>query len=299
MMIPLFDLHADTLGKMYKNKELLKENNLHISLKKAKSFAPYIQVMAIWSDFRLNDEEAYNNFYKILDYAHSQNVNFATSKNELNHGAFVLGVEDARLLGGKIERLDSLFNCGVRVLTLNWQGNSLIGGAWDTKNGLTEFGKNVLLRSLELGIIPDISHSSDKSAYEAIEIARSKSKPIIASHSNSYSVFNHKRNLTDTLFCEISSLGGLVGISLVPEHLSKDASIHSILKHAYHFLSLSGENTVCLGCDLDGVDALPEGISGICDLNLLFSLFLCEFGEKITNKIFFQNAYNFFAKSFH
>ena len=65
-MIPLFDLHADTLGEMYKKKELLTKNNLHISLEKAKIFKPYIQVMAIWSDKRLSNNEAYNNFFRVF-----------------------------------------------------------------------------------------------------------------------------------------------------------------------------------------------------------------------------------------
>ncbi len=297
-MIPLFDLHADTLGEMYKKKELLSKNTLHISYEDAKNLEPYIQVMAIWSDFRLTDNEAYSNFFKAMDYAHSQGLSFATRKDELKHHALVLSVEDARLLGGKIERLDTLFQYGVRALTLNWKGESIIGGAWDTENGLTPFGRRVVRRAFSLGIVPDISHSSIKGAYEVTEAARLQNKPIIASHSNSYSVYNHKRNLTDELFLEINALGGVVGISLAPEHLATNATASSVIKHIYHYLSLGGENTVCLGCDFDGVSSLPKGIWGIGDLTLLFFELEKLFGLEIASKIFYHNAYKFFSKAF-
>ncbi len=297
-MIPLFDLHADTLSELYKKKELLSKNTLHISYENAKIFEPYIQVMAVWSDFRLSDDEAYDNFFKVLANAHSQNLSFATKKDELKNHALILSVEDARLLGGELERLDILYRYGVRTLTLNWKGDSVIGGGWDTKNGLTKFGFDVLNYALSLGIIPDISHSSFEGAYEAVDAAKAQNKHIIASHSNSYSVYQHKRNLTDELFCAIKSLGGVVGISLAPEHLALDATVSSVIKHIYHYLCLGGENNVCLGCDFDGVSALPSGITSIYDLNILYFELQKEFGHEITNKIFYQNAYNFFIKSF-
>ena len=297
-MIPLFDLHADTLSSMYKNKELLSKNNLHISYEKAEFFSPYLQVMAIWSDFRLNNEEAYKNFFKVLSYARENGCKFTTRKDELNDRTLILAVEDARLLSNDIERLNVLYQNGVRVLTLNWKGESIIGGAWDTERGLSLFGKNVLKRAFSLGIIPDISHSSVKSAYEAVELASAYSKPIIASHSNSYGVFNHKRNLSDELFAEIKMLGGVVGISLAPEHLGESADVRTVINHIFHYLNLGGENTVCLGCDFDGVSSLPYGISSIFDLKILYFELIKEFGQEIADKIFYKNAYSFFQKSF-
>ena len=297
-MIPHFDLHADTLGEMYKKKEALSKNSLHISYESAKKFMPYVQVMAIWSDFRLNNDEAFESFFGVLNYARLQGLSFARKQSEIKDRALILAVEDARLLNGDIARLDTLYQSDVRILTLNWRGESIIGGGWNTECGLTSFGKKAVSRALSLGIIPDVSHSSIKTAHEALELASEQNKPIIASHSNAYDVFNHKRNLTDELYLEIKRLGGLVGVSLVPEHLGNDASVSSVLDHIYHFLSLGGENTVSLGCDFDGVSSLPRGISGICDIDILYFELEKEFGREIARKIFYQNAYNFFQKSF-
>lgn len=293
-MIRLFDLHCDTLLKLYYKNESFKENSLHISLNKSKAFSPYIQCMAIWSDSSLSDEEAFLNYKRVLSYAKQQEISFL-KYDIFKKSAFLLAVEDARILCNDLSRLDRLYQDGVRLLTLNWQGKSIIGGAWDTNFGLSDFGKATLFRSFELGIIPDISHSSLEGSYDALCIANELKKPIIASHSNSFEICNHKRNLTNETFLEIVKLGGLVGISLASEHISKEkATINEIIKHIYHYLSLGGEDAISLGCDFDGVSSLPTGINDIRDLEKLFLALKRELGTRIANKIFFDNAYNFF-----
>ena len=298
-MIPLFDLHCDTLLELYKNNEDIRENNLHISLNKAKKFSPYIQVCAIWSDASLSNDEAFKNYINVRSYALNTGISFTTGASKLKQNAFILSVEDARLLNGDISRISSLYNDGVRLLTLNWQGTSIIGGAWDTNEGLTAFGKDVVKSCLELGIITDISHSSIKSSEEIYEICFSYNKPLIASHSNSFSICNHKRNLSDELFKKILLSKGLVGISLAKEHISYKNIVSSddILEHIYHYLSLGGENVIALGCDFDGVSSLPCDINSINELDALYSKIVNAFGENIAKKIFFYNSYSFMLKN--
>lgn len=298
-MIPLFDLHCDTLLELYKNNEDIRENNLHISLNKAKKFSPYIQVCAIWSDASLSNDEAFKNYINVRSYALNTGISFTTGASKLKQNAFILSVEDARLLNGDISRVSSLYNDGVRLLTLNWQGTSIIGGAWDTSEGLTAFGKDVVKSCLELGIITDISHSSIKSSEEIYEICFSYNKPLIASHSNSFSICNHKRNLSDELFKKILLSKGLVGISLAKEHISYKNIVSSddILEHIYHYLSLGGENVIALGCDFDGVSSLPCDINSINELDALYSKIVNAFGENISKKIFFYNSYSFMLKN--
>ncbi len=297
-MIPLFDLHCDTLSQLYKTKQDVKDARLNISLDKVANFSPYIQIMAIWSDSSLSDENAYLEYLEVLRYARKQNIFFAKNASLLRQRSFFLAVEDARILSGDISRLDKLYSDGVRVLTLNWKGESIIGGGWDTDLPLTPFGKLVVSKASSLGIITDISHSCERSSYEAIDICLNHNKIPIASHSNSYSICSHKRNLSDELFSVLCKNGSIVGISLAPEHLEieKKATIHSILNHIYHYLSLGGENTICLGCDLDGVSSLPLGIKSVSDLKLLYNEIYDNFGRDISMKIFFQNAFNFVCK---
>lgn len=299
-MIPLFDLHCDTFLEIYKNKYRINDSPTHVSLEKTKEFSPYVQVGAIWSDFRFSDEECFVQYTRVIDYLKTQNIHLCVNSSLFRPVSFVLAVEDARLLNGDLSRLDILHSDGVRFLTLNWKGDSIIGGGWDTDNPLTVFGKNVVTRCAELGIIIDISHSSQNVQNEVIKMGRKLNFSPIASHSCSFYVNPHKRNLTDNIFYDLMELGGLVGISLVPEHLSQShdyCDLYKIIKHIDHFLEVGGENNVSLGCDLDGVESLPHGISSIADLSKLHKLVCLEFGEKICNKLFFYNAYNFATKN--
>ena len=230
-MIPLFDLHCDTFSELYKTNQNINDNNLHISLKKAESFFPYVQFTAIWSDFRLSDDEAYCSFTENVSYIKKQSVLFSTDLRNLDKNTFILSVEDARILNGDLSRLDTLHSLGVKSLTLNWKGVSCIGGAWDTNVSLTAFGKSVVKAANKLGLIIDLSHSSIKSFYDALELLSGFKIPPIASHSNSYSVYNHKRNLTDDQFLALKDAESLVGISLASQHLSENASITDVLNH--------------------------------------------------------------------
>lgn len=298
-MIPLFDLHCDTFLELYKQGQKIECNSLHISLDKATNFAPYIQVAAFWSDYRLSNDEAFKECLLSIEYLKNQEVNFITNLENLSESNFIFGVEDARLLNGDLSKLEALYLSGMRVLTLNWKDNSSIGGGWNTNFPLTSFGKEVINRCFELGILIDLSHSSEEVFEETIKLAKHLGFFPFASHSNSFTICNHKRNLTDTQFKALRDLGSIVGISFVPEHLDHNAyaTVDTIVNHINHFLKLDGENTIALGSDFDGVSSLPEGITSIESLNQLYSTFVSEFGEKITQKIFFENAYTYFKEN--
>ena len=299
-MISLFDLHCDTLLSLYKENFTLDSSPLHISNRKTSNFSPYTQVMAIWSDCRLSSKDAYNQYKNVIEYAKRLNINFARKFSDILNGGKILAIEDGRIIENDISRLEEFKNDGVKIITLSWSGINQICGSWDTDASLSEFGKDFVEKCFELSIIPDISHTSPETTKEVITLAKKHNKTIIASHSNSYSVCNHKRNLRDDDFLAICELGGIVGISLAPQHLDIDgnANIETILKHISHYLSLGGENTVCLGCDFDGVSSLPDGISDISDLTKLYNAITTKFGNKIADKIFYENAYNYFKSNF-
>jgi membrane dipeptidase len=297
-MIPLFDLHCDTLTEMYNNNLSLDSSPLHISIEKAKNFSPYCQIFAIWSDKNFDDDTGFERYNKIIEYSKEKSINFSVKLQKSATRCPFLAVEDARILSNDISRLAKLYADGVRFLTLTWEGKTCIGGSWNTSLPLTDFGKEVVLKSFEMGIIPDISHASYECAKEVVELSEKYGKPIIATHSNSYSVCKHDRNLRDDVFSSFVKNRYIVGISLAPQHLNLSgvADISDILKHIEHYLSLGGENNVCLGCDFDGVATLPKGINDISDLTKLYESMERAFGKTITHKIFYQNAVNYFTK---
>ena len=284
----LFDLHCDTLYEIYKKKESLEHNDCHISLDKAKELDEYIQVTAIWSEHRLAEDEVFNQYCAIVDYSKEQSVTTGNFKN-------ILAIEGGEVIGDDIKRLDRFYKDGVRILTPVWKDENRLGGAFNTDKGLTEFGKEVALRCFELGIILDVSHSSDALFYDLASLAEKQGKPIIASHSCSRAVCDHKRNLTDEMAKEVKKLGGVVGINLVPEHLGGN-SFKKAIEHMEHFASVIGWDSVCLGCDFDGTN-LPEDIENLSSMPYMYRM-LCEniYDERIADGVFYLNARNFFDR---
>ena len=304
-----FDLHCDTLYEMYERGVGFEHNGLCVDLTNAKMFGRYARVAAIWTKSGIPDDDAYERYKNILSYAKKKlpkGAVFCTSSCDVARALedkkipLMLAVEGANLLGGDISRLDSLYLDGVRFLTLTWKGESCIGGAWDEDAGLCDFGRLVIKKCAELGIVVDVSHASRKSTAQTLEIADLCGAKVIATHSNSYACCAHGRNLTDDEARAISNRRGIIGISMTPGHLSDDGSadVSDIVRHVQHYLSLGLCDNICIGADFDGVVNLPRGISDERDMIKIDSaLKAAGVDEKTREKIFWQNAANFISSN--
>ena len=291
--LPLFDLHCDTLYELYKQKLPFDNDRLQITADTAGRFSPYTQVFTIWSEHSLSEEDAWQQFLQILAY--KDTLSFPDDLRP------ILAVEGGGLLASRRERLEILAEKGVRLLTLVWQDHCCIGGAWNTSEGLTPFGREAVRDCFSLGILPDLSHASDKMFYECAELASAAGKPIIASHSDARAVFGHRRNLTDDMFRVIRDLQGLVGLSMAAVHLcpeEKPCTVDSVLLHAEHDLSLGGEKVLCLGCDFDGIAKAPEKIENAGCLPRLADAFASiGYSDDLILDLFYRNAEGFFRRN--
>lgn len=315
MSLSLFDTHCDTAFELYRRQEKLRDNTCHISLSHADQYEKYVQLFAIWSDRRLDDQTCWNDFLVIADNfdrliaLENDQITRIRSAAELKEAiaqskrAAVLAVEDARLLAGDIERLPVLYDKGVRCMTLLWGGESCIGGSHNTETGLTDFGKLVTKKCFEIGIVPDISHASEQSVDDVIEIANQYHKPFIATHSNSYSSYAHTRNLRDRHLAELIRLGGIVGVSMCPAHLRDcsqgNATSEDVVRHIDHYMELGAQDHLCFGCDFDGTD-LPSDIAHVGDLyKVADRLIALGYSNEQIENIFWKNAYSFFHNQLH
>ena len=309
----LIDLHCDTAYKMHRDVSTLAQNNFHVSLDKTCNYQNYGQLMAIFISNKLSNDDGYNRFFEIYGYYKSQiasnlnKVEFLTDGERLqstwvsDKSALFLSVEDARILNNDIERLNVLYKKGVRSLVFMWSGETCIGGSHNTNVGLSAFGKLVAQKCFELGIVPDISHASEQTAEDMINIAIEAGRPLIASHSNAFSVYNHSRNLRDKHFKAIRDMGGLVGLSLCRSHLSDSeiVGMDDVMNHIDHYLSLGGENTLSLGCDLDGTD-LPDGFLDVRDVvKIADCMAQNNYSDELINKVFWKNAKIFLENNIH
>lgn len=308
MKLNLFDLHCDTALSVFNSNGNLDSNDLHISLERASVFDKYVQVMAIWCPKEYDNDKGYKYFHHTLDYLlkciekskigalqiRSANGLKSTEGQKKPKNRIIVAVEDARILDGEADRLKVLYSRGVRFLTLLWSGVTCIGGAHDTDVGLSAFGKETVRKCFELGIVPDVSHASVRSFYDTAEIADEVKLPIVATHSDSYSVNRHTRNLSDKQFEYIVSCHGLVGINLFREHLGTDtAGVDYAVRHIEKYMELGGEKTVCFGCDFDGCET-PSDICGVSDLiKIADRLASLNYPQSLIDDIFYNNAYNF------
>ncbi len=283
-----FDLHSDTLTALYDKGETFDASSCHISSKTISEFDSYRQVFAIFSKSGLSDDECFDRFFKVQE----------TFSEYVRCGGHILSVEDGRLLAGDVTRLDELYRRGVRILTPLWGGITCIGGAHDTNEGLSPFGRDVVERCIELGIVPDISHASVKSANEIIDISKSAGVSVMASHSNSYEVCPHSRNIDSKTAKKVAEGGGVIGVCFHAPHLNcSAATIDDIVTHIKNLIYFAGEDAVCIGADFDGTDLLPAGIDGQGDIPKAAG-YMEHAGipTRIIEKVYYNNAERFFSR---
>lgn len=313
MKLSFFDFHSDTASELYHGKKSLLSNDLHVSLENASVYERYAQVFAVFTSARLSDEEGWQAFLKISDFFrkelanHSDRIGSATHAGDLDRlwrngrCAAFLAVEDARLLANDQKRLSTLYDLGVRFLTLTWAGETCIGGSWDTQSGLTDFGKQVVADCFRYGIVPDISHASEETIDDALALAFDAGKSIIATHSNAHAVYGHNRNLRDRHFASIRDLGGVVGMNMYRSHLSdhavSPATLETVFSHIDHFMSLGGENTVVFGSDFDGA-TFPDALKNLASIADIAEVLLRHnYPEALIRKIFWENAVAFLHRT--
>lgn len=248
------------------------------------------EVYAIWSDRRLSDSEAWSDFFKILS-----DFRAALAASAAPIPEYRLALEDARILEQDPNRLGILAAAGISILIPFWSGENALGGAHDTETGLTDLGREIIRGCFSYGIVPDVSHASDASANGILDIAEELGRPVIASHSNFRAVLGHSRNIPDRIALRIAALGGIVGLSMVPEHLSKDgnAKLGDLLAQIEHGLSLI-PHSLALGTDYDGIDKTPRGLPDTSALPLLAEqLRRCGVPASAIDALFYKNGLRF------
>ncbi len=310
MKYPVFDLHCDTalslLGDNLRACGSLNKNDGHIDLTRAGELVGYVQCFACFTtdlaDAFINERiPPVELFERELATVHrelernSDLIRQVYTCDEIldnyNNGLMsaILTIEGPAGFGYDPELLQDLYMVGFRMSTLGWNENNPLTGSCVTGGGLTDLGRTYVKEAQRLGMLVDVSHISDEGFWDIMDITQ---KPIIASHSNSRAVCDHRRNLTDDMFRAIARTGGVSGINLYTEFLGADVTLDTVCDHILHFLELDPEGKhIALGGDLDGCETLPTGFSGIQDYNILADRLL-ERGvsSELIYNIFWNNA---------
>jgi membrane dipeptidase len=127
--------------------------------------------------------------------------------------AILVGVEGGHIIQNDLRALDTFYRLGVRYMTLThtanneWADSSSVKPRW---NGLNDTGRKVIERMNHLGMMADISHVSDKTFYDTLEVTRA---PVIASHSSCRAIVNAKRNMSDDMIRALAKTDGVIQIN--------------------------------------------------------------------------------------
>ncbi|MGB2629393.1 MAG: dipeptidase [Candidatus Acidiferrum sp.] len=127
--------------------------------------------------------------------------------------AALMGIEGGHMLGNDIRMVRIYSDLGVRYMTLTHFYNDEWADSSTDKpahNGLTDYGREIVREMNRQGMMVDISHVSDKTFYDALEVSKA---PLIASHSSCRSICNHPRNMTDDMIKALAAKGGVIQIN--------------------------------------------------------------------------------------
>jgi len=239
----LVDTHNDCLTSLtLEGKDITSKLTVgHSDLYRWKKGGLDVQFFSIWTDKTPRNKGGfYKDAVEEIDSLHHiilrnpDKMTFATTyrevKKRVNKGKLVslIGVEGGHMIEEDMTKLDSLYSKGMRYLTLTWNNStSWASSAMDEtlhpdklkQKGLTEFGRQIVRRMNELGVIVDLSHVGEQTFYDAI--AETK-KPVLLSHSSVWGICPVFRNVKDEQIKAIAKNGGVICINFYSGFISKE-----------------------------------------------------------------------------
>ncbi len=171
--------------------------------------------------------------------------------HETSRVGIIFGFQNSSPIEDDLGLIEIFHTLGVRVMQLTYNNQSLLGtGCYEhNDSGLTNFGKNAIDEMNQLGMVVDVSHTSERTCFEAIEYSNS---PIAVTHANPLSFRNVVRNKSDKLLCELANSGGMLGFSLYPLHLKNgsDCTMKSFCEMVCRTADLMGVEHLGIGSDM-------------------------------------------------
>ncbi len=211
----------------------------HISLDKAKRGNLGAEFFSIWVEPETNQGHYARHTFDLIDSVYEQAAKhpdrmmmaFSVADIERAHKehklAALMGIEGGHSIEADMHLLRDYYRLGVRYMTLSWSNTNewadSSGDINDEKvqhhNGLTDFGKQVVLEMNRLGMMVDISHVADKTFWDAIATTKA---PVIASHSSARALTNAPRNMTDDMLRAVAKNGGVVQVNFFNGFIDDD-----------------------------------------------------------------------------
>lgn len=349
----VFDTHNDVISaSIMAGKDIGVRNGTgHTDLPRMREGGIDVQVFSVWCGEKYGKGTAFAYANKQIDglmdliRRYPAEIALATDSTSIRQLtaqgkiAAVIGVEGGHMIEERLDYVDSLYRRGARYLTLTWNNSlSWASSANDemrhpeklSHKGLNDFGRQVVRRMNELGMMIDLSHVGRQTFFDALEAT---TKPVLVSHSNAYAVMAHPRNLQDDQLKALAGNDGVVCVNfysgfLDPAHYrrinrlydqyvgdtikrSTDAKfarlpaeakealrppLSILLDHIDHLVKVAGIDHVGVGSDFDGISSTPKGLDDCSDFpKLTAGLLQRGYSESDIRKILGGNVLRLLA----
>jgi membrane dipeptidase len=300
--IPLALTHIDTIS-VYCGK--IKSRGVEVDFLKIKG--SLILSTAIWIPPNINgSENAINYVWQMKNcilkkISNNNNITIIENQDDIKKViaqkriGIIFTVEGGEPIED-LRNIKKIKEMGIKGISLTWSRDNTLASAHNTNNdyGLTEKGKSAIELLNQAKIMIDISHASDKTIEDILRLSKS---PIYASHSNSRTICNTKRNLTDEQIKKIAKNGGIIGISFHSQHLThkKESYIDDVFAHIKHIKEIAGSKSIALGSDFDGHINTPVDLKNVEEIqNLVKKLKAENWTDEEIEGILYKNFLRFF-----
>src|SRR5205823_4589804 len=276
------DTHDDTPQRLLFDKTFdigTRNKDGHVDIPRMREGGLDALFFSIWVPGQITGPPAVKRALDLIDRvhqavrAHPADLILATTAADVRRAAAerkiaaLMGMEGGHIIDDDLGLLRTYAALGVRYLTLtHFLNNNWADSATDrpVHNGLTPFGKDVVRELNRLGMMLDISHVSDKTFYDALDVTRA---PVIASHSSCRAICNHSRNMTDNMLRALAKNGGVVMINYHAGFLSEEFRVASEKKSGNIVAAMAamskkcGGNEACTTMESERIDheALAKG----------------------------------------
>jgi len=193
-----------------------------------------------------------NNFDSYSDLIfHGKTYLDIEKAKETNKTAVFFGFQNCSPIEDNINLIEEVHKLGAVFMQLTYNNQSLLatGCYEENDSGVTRMGKEVIKEMNRVGVVVDMSHSAEKSTFDAIELSE---KPIAITHANPFFWHAARRNKSSELLKELGASGGMLGLSLYPHHLldGTDCTLDSFCSMVAQTAEIMGVKQIGIGSDL-------------------------------------------------
>ena len=243
---------------------------------------------------------------KIKDLEKRDPKNFMLIESQYDLGIFLLkrvnnpkmvggliGTEGSHALDGNLDNIERLYENSFRMMSLQHFFDNKLGGSLHGTSGagLTEFGKQAIDEMQRLGIIIDVSHSSENVVKDVLSISN---QPLVISHTGFNGYCESPRNISDSLMVEIAEKGGLIGVGFWDAAVC-DNTPRSVAEAITYGISLIGADHVALGSDFDGT--ITPGFDTSELVAITHELLELGLGKEEIRKVMGENMLSFLQEN--